>query len=263
MKSRQCNILATIFLLSVILQSCTKKEFLPDLKGSLVGYVYTFDEFRNLLNDHSGVIVTALGLNNTYKINTDKQGRFEFVNLPAGTYEIHFEKTGFGTLKQFGIKHLGGQPTVLGMSFNYGSYGSAFFLIEMPTTQIVNMQIVNDSLYCEFSFVKPKPDALSMNMYFSSVDNFEVESAMLKMGVWVIKKGTFYSTKINMIDFPFKAGEKVYFRGLTSPNYESGITLFDGRIITCIGYYFDYENNIMVYPSQGNKSAQYFFIFQE
>jgi hypothetical protein len=262
MKVKQ-SLLAVIFI-SVTFLGCSKKDgFLPDLEGNLVGYVYTFDEFRILLNDHSGVIVTALGLNNEYKVATDKEGRFEFVNLPAGTYEIHFEKTGFGTLKQFGIKHLGGQPTVLGMPFNQGSYGSAFFLIELPTTQIANMQIANDSLFCEFSFMKPEPDYLSMNMYFSSEDNFQIESAMLKMGVSVIKKGTLYSAKLNMSNFPFKSGEKVYFRGLTSPNYESGITLFDGRIIGGISYYFDYENNIMVYPSLGNKSAQYFFIFQE
>jgi hypothetical protein len=263
MNFKQFIIIITAFFLSANFMSCSKDELLPDLEGNLVGYIYTFDEFRNLLNDHSGVLITAFGVNKEYKVISDEEGRFEFVNLPAGTYEIHFEKSGFGTLKQFGIKHLGGEPTVLGMPFGHDSNGLAFFLIEVPTTGIDDLRIENDSVYCEFSFIKPEPDFLLVRLYFSSTDNFELQSAQFVIDLFIRKNGTIYTAKMKYNDFPFKVGEKVFFRGRTSPYYGSGITLFNGRVIVGIEYYFDYESNSMVYPSLGNKSAQYFFIVKE
>src|SRR5512133_2002246 len=101
MKSKQYTFDCILMCLTMILSSCTKTEIIPDLKGSLVGYVYTFDEFAksSVPEDNSGVTVTAFGMKK-YQALSDKNGRFEFSKLPAGTYELQFQKKGYGTLMQ-------------------------------------------------------------------------------------------------------------------------------------------------------------------
>ena len=102
-----------ILLICAVLSACHKVNLLPDLEGNMVGFVNTFDEFSNQLQDRSDVLVSAEG-SEGYTAYTDKAGRFEFIGLPNGTYELVFTKAGFDTLKRSGIKHLGGTPTILG-----------------------------------------------------------------------------------------------------------------------------------------------------
>jgi Carboxypeptidase regulatory-like domain len=264
MKSRQYIIVVTVLFLSVIFKNCTKNEFLPDLKGSLVGYVYTLDEFAQSLNDHSGVLITALGINEVYRVFSDMNGRFEFKNLPAGTYELHFEKAGFGTLKQFGIKHLGGEPTVLYMPFfPLDNSGAAFFIYEIPSTEITYLNIENDKVYCDCSFEKPQPEYLGLQLYFSLQDNFELESAQFIITSQLMQKMEVNYIGLMVALLPFKPGEKVYFRASVIPSQEFGITLFHGWYLYAIGSYYDYESNQTVYPALGKLSSQYSFIVPE
>lgn len=268
MKSRQYIIIATAFILSFIFQNCKKNEFLPDLKGSLVGYVYTFDEFSLPFSDHSRVMINATGKNEVYSTFSDKEGRFEFKNLPAGTYELQFEKNGFGTLKQFGIQHLGGEPTVLNMVFDHSIVGSAFFLYEVPATEITNIKIERNIISCECSFTKTPPDHIYIQLHLSLLDNFDPQS--LKPFVPYLrldKSGDSYSGELYYIEIydrhdglPFKPGEKVYFRACLSPDYNANVTINYNRILTGIDTYFDYENDRIVYPALGKESTQFSYI---
>jgi hypothetical protein len=263
MKLKQSiNLVSAFFLLSVLL-GCTKNEFIPDLKGSLVGYVYCLDEFSKPLNDNSQVTILAPGKNEVFRTVSDKNGRFEFENLPAGTYELHFVKPGFGTLKQYGIKHLGGEPTVLNLNFDYLTTSSAYFLFELPTTEVTYMKIENAMTYCECSFTKPVPEAIGLKIYFSLEENFDVQSApFIIQSQRLAKEGAGFRS-MQYYGLPFKPGEKVYFRASSCPHNLSGIYLFDKWYVYGISSYFDYENNRMVYPALGKISAQYSFIVPE
>lgn len=95
-------------LLPFVFHGCSKEDYLPGLTGKMVGHIYTFSQFGKLLDDHSQVKITAIGMDESYTVNSDQSGRFELTELPTGTYELHFEKSGFGVLKQFGVQHLGG-----------------------------------------------------------------------------------------------------------------------------------------------------------
>jgi hypothetical protein len=253
---------------SILIQDCKKDEFLPDLKGSLVGYVYTFDDFSQIKNDHSGVLILALGKNEIYRTFSDRNGRFEFKNLPAGTYELRFAKPGFGTLRQFDIKHLGGEPTVLNMVFDHSSNGSAFFLYELPDTKISDLNIKNDSIYCNCSFTGAQHESMYIQLFVSRQDNFDSKSAELILNnLNIAKKGDKYSGQLYYLTtferipgLPFKPGEKIYFRACASPFYASGITLFNHWYLFGIDSYFDYESNRVVYPALGKESAQYSYI---
>jgi hypothetical protein len=243
--------------LACFYQRCTKdgSDLLPD--GNIVGYVFTFNEFNELQDDHSGVNVFTEGEHKSYQTITDKQGRFELTDLPAGTYKLIFSKPGFGTLKQFGVKHLGGEPTVLGMPFGYS--GSAFFLFEIPTTKIEELRIIEDSLFCKFSFLKPVPDGLRVRLSFSLVDNFDLESADFTTLTYARKQGNDYSGKLSFYNSPFRNGDKVYFRGQIDAYTGGGITIFNSRIIGGILSYYDYDENRAVSPSLGSPSTQFSF----
>jgi hypothetical protein len=226
----------------------------------MVGYVFAFDEFSVELTDHSGVLVIALGKENAYRTFTDKNGRFEFDNLPAGTYELQFLKEGFGTLKQFGIQHLGGEPTIVDMNFINSSYTPTFLIYQIPTPEITNLKIENHTISCTCKFSKQEPDVIALYMYFSKVKDFELKDAQYVIPVQLLAK-----TGENYISQGFydaQPGDKLYFRACVRP-FPTNIVLFDRYYVLAIDSYFDYESNQTIYPFLGKVSAQYSFIYPE
>lgn len=258
MKARFILSFVITLVLSIPFFSCSKEELVPNLEGSLVGYVYTFDEFANLLDDHSNVQVTALGLDH-FTTLTDKKGRFEFQGLPAGTYELHFEKEGFGTLKQFGIQHLGGKPTTLGLSFNGATNSEAFFIYQMPTAEILSLSIANDTISGDFSFTGNEPEIFTLRVYFSNVEGFNVNEARFVTDVYLWKMNGIYKGKFYGLSTHFQSGEEVFYKACFY-NTKEAITNFVNRVIGGIDSYFDYPANTTIYPNLGDESAQYSFI---
>jgi hypothetical protein len=247
--------------LSIPFISCSKEELIPNLEGSLVGYVYTFDEFANLLDDHSNVKVTALGLNH-FSTRTDKKGRFEFKNLPTGTYELHFEKEGFGTLKQFGIQHLGGKPTTLGLSFSVSTNSEAFFIYQMPTAGIRNLSVYSDTITGNFTFSGNEPRVFILRIYCSTIEGFNTSNARFVTLAYLWRLNGTYKGEIYGLGNHFANKERVYYRACFY-NTLAAITEFDNRVIVGISDYFDYSANSMIYPNLGDESAEYSFIYEE
>jgi hypothetical protein len=241
--------------------SCNKDDmFLPDLKGSLVGYVCTFDEFGNLLQDHSGVTITAFG-HKHYGTTTDLAGRFEIKGLPAGTYELQIEKTGFGTMKQFGIKHLGGQPTILGLNPNNDYPSTAYFIYKMPTTQILDMHIENDTIYGSFSFTSQQPNSLDLILYFSTKKDFTVSDAEDFALRSLENSNGQYRGKLFAKGFiHFQPGDVVFTRGFIHAKAYS-VQIYEGFELEGIDTYYDFDSNQTVYPNSGDESEQFSFVF--
>lgn len=76
--------------------------------GTLSGNLAEYDEFSWPLPDSSGVSV-SLDLNGTpVSTTSDHSGNYYFHGLPAGTYNLTYQKTNFGTMKVFGISHTPG-----------------------------------------------------------------------------------------------------------------------------------------------------------
>ncbi len=253
-----------LFLLSpFIFLGCHKEDdYLPGLSGNMVGYIYTFDEFGNLLVDHSHVKVTAIGMDQTYSRHSDVTGRFELEEVPTGTFELHFEKEGFGVLKQFGVQHLGGKPTIL---LNNRSEEEAYFLYEMPASIIDHLKIVNDSMSCEFSFaIIPNPStSFLLKVFFSSSDHFTRHNAEYIEDVRIWQRDGNYWGKFYFNETPFSPGETVYYKacrftipGVIRPPYQNWN-------VYGVDTYFDYELNETIYPNLGDESEQYSFTFPE
>ena len=250
-----------VFLASGLLFSCTKEALVPDLEGSLTGYVYTFDEFANMLPDRSGVLVAARGLKG-YVTFTDQNGRFEFRNLPTGTYQLKFSKEGFGTLIQEGIKHLGGTPTTLGLSFAGSVNSSAFFIYQIPETEISDLRIENDTLRAEFRFFAPEPDRMNMLLYLSDKQGFTSDQARQAIFVYLRKKSGYYKGSMNYSQIAFGKGEKIYCRACIL-NRKNAVTEFGNRIVAAIDSYYDYDTYKTVYPNIGDESEEFSFINPE
>jgi len=256
MKFRKNTILYLFLLFPFFPLGCTEEEeYLPGLTGDAVGYVYLFDEFGNLLDDHSHVRITAIGTRKQYDTYTDSKGRFELKGLPTGTYELHFEKAGFGRLKQFGVKHLGGKPTLF----------ANYFLFKMPATTITNLTIENDTVYGEFLFIfQEQPYSLFLRIYFSTVPGFSRESTQYIMDRELRQYDGRYLRSINLEHAPFSPGEEVFimasiYTRRTSVKLDLGFSM----TISGIDTYFDYELNQTIYPNLSNVSDHFSFIFPE
>jgi hypothetical protein len=198
-----------------------------------------------------------------FSTRTDENGRFEFKDLPAGTYELSFEKEGFGILKQFGIQHLGGEPTTLGLNFEGSTNSSAFFIYQMPTSEIVSLSVENDTLTGVFSFTGTTvPDYVTLKIYYSSVRDFEITNAQLSTDLYIpLIKGE-YKSEIYDLNTKFTPGEEVFMKACVLYR-KAAITDFVYRVIIGVDSYFDYPANTIIYPNLGNESDQFSFIYQE
>jgi hypothetical protein len=255
MKAKSKHPFITALALTIIL-SCTNEIIVPDLEGSLVGFVYTHDEYGNVLENHDNVLVTALGTGR-FSTKTDRNGRFEFKGLPAGTYEINMEKEGFGTMKQFGVQHLGGKATLLGQGYyDYDLY--AFFMFQNPTSSITHLSIENDTLTAVLNFNGNDPSTVNFNLkvYFSGTGNFEINDAEYITQPYMISFQGNYKGVIDGLERKFGSGKQLA--------YKARIIIFGRGYhqtgIYGIDSYFDYSLNETVFPNLGPESNEYNYV---
>ncbi|MCK5135350.1 MAG: carboxypeptidase regulatory-like domain-containing protein [Bacteroidales bacterium] len=261
MRSHLLSLSVLILLLPAIYLGCSKDDYLPGLTGNMIGYIYTFDEFGSLLGDRSHVKITALGMDESYSTHSNSKGRFVLEDIPTGTYELHFEKEGFGVLKQFGVQHLGGKPTIL---LNNRSEEQAYILYEMPATIIDHLNIVNDSISCEFTFaIANPPSSFLLKAYFSSSDNFTRQNAAYIENVRIWQTDGKYWGKFYFNETPFSPGETVYYKACRFTANSVFRPPMQNWNVVGVDTYFDYELNETIYPNLGDESDEYSFIFPE
>jgi len=262
MRPRYTLLFLLIFLAPCMFKACSKDDFLPGLEGNMIGFVYTFDEFGNFLEDRSHVKVTAIGLDQSYSASSNFKGQFVLEEVPTGTYELHLKKEGYGTMKQFGVQHLGGKPTIL---LNNRDEEQAYFLYEMPASIIEDLNIVNDSITCRFTFaIIPDPStSFRLKVYFSRVDNFTRQNAEYIEDARIWRTDGKYWSRFKFYATPFSPGETVYYKACryTTPN--SIRPNYQNWNVSGVDTYFDYELNETIYPNLGDESDQYSFTFPE
>ncbi|MGQ1945470.1 carboxypeptidase-like regulatory domain-containing protein [Geofilum sp. OHC36d9] len=137
---RNSRILFFSFFILLINNACEKNVEYEKLSGQLVGYVQLFDNKRILLSDNSGVEITLEGSSSEIKVYTNESGQYVIDNLETGTYNILFNKDGYGQYKIYGKPFVGGnKPTTLGQRYLY----------QFIDCQIDNVQIteIEDAYY--------------------------------------------------------------------------------------------------------------------
>jgi hypothetical protein len=237
-----------------LLIACTKDVTVPDLKGSLVGYVYTFDEYGNRVNENQDVEIAAIAGPQHYNLRTDQTGRFEFKNLPSGTYDLEVEKEGFGMMKQYGIQHLGGKPTLL---------INAYFLYRPSAASITDLSIEDQdsgdrNLYATINFNGNHPEYVQVILYFSKNKGFDIASTTDMITVDVYPQDNLYKGFVPPMEVNFQAGETWYYRGIVTC---SAYGVHDrGAFLTGFSYYFDYPLNKTIYPNASVESSEFTFM---
>jgi hypothetical protein len=121
--------IATVFFVftTISFVACDQSDVSP-LSGDLIGRVGALmDEFGKLIADKSGYEVRLEGTIPELTATTDEDGKFSIVDLPAGTYNLVFSRSGFQTLKVFSYQFNGG---------NVPTYYEAPLLSQLSTTSI-------------------------------------------------------------------------------------------------------------------------------
>jgi len=173
------NIISWALLLTFI--SCTKEQGVPGVarsqgpagangKGSamdtasIIGSTIAYSEF-NQKTDPSGIIVTLVSGTQQHKDTTDANGNFLFPGIPTGTYDLTFQKTGYGTMKLFGLSHFGGgtsftraetvdllqipektAPKTLSLVSN--NFNFATFNLQLDTSSLTYVELEADIMVC-------------------------------------------------------------------------------------------------------------------
>lgn len=173
------NIINWVLLLTLI--SCTKEQGVPGVAGSqgpagangkgsstdtasITGNTTLYSEF-NQKTDPSGVIVTLAAGSQQHTDTTDANGNFVFPGIPTGTYDLTFQKPGYGTMKLFGLSHFGGGafPTRTGtidllqmpaktapktLSVVSNNFNLTTFNLQLDTSSLTYVELEADILVC-------------------------------------------------------------------------------------------------------------------
>lgn len=236
--------LSVILLLFLSVSISCKEKW----QGNLVGYIRSLDEFAEFNGDEEGFIVTAMG-QRYYTTYTDKDGRFEFSDLPTGTYEISIHKEGYCMMKEFSIRLLGGAPTIL----HVGSDGIIkYYLYRVPESTITELEVTGNVLNARISHPSVLPEKMKLRIYYSDIQGFngsEIRRTEIRS---LDKNGDLYSGVMDLTNFPFSAGQKIYVRARVL-NFQT----------TGLSSYYDPVSDQDVYPNQGALSEEFSFIFNQ
>jgi len=217
----------------IFLLGCDKNEENTLLEGNIVGFVNLIDETGNEVEDKSNVNVTIEGLSSS--VNTNEDGRFELSNVPAGTYNIIYNKTGYGSFKRFGFQFIGGNiPALL--------YETSLY--EQPKIDIQSLDIsFNDNIITiKGEITEQKYFAVKTFINDSSnvsYENYDYASVVYNNGNSEFTK---FVHNIFLSKTPYSQGDMVYLViYFINPNEEYS--------------YYDYEKEEYVYSSYKKSSS--------
>ena len=102
-----------LMLLYILISAGCSEEIISDtLTGKVIGRVFLYDKNRASISDRSGVSVTVEGSSPEITVHTDESGEYEIDYLSSGTYNLKYEKDGFGEYVILGYSFIGGsEPT--------------------------------------------------------------------------------------------------------------------------------------------------------
>jgi len=184
----------------------------PSLKGNIVGFVSLFDEIGTRYATSDGTTVTVEGSNPEIKATSNVDGKYELKDVPTGTYNLSFTRTGFGNFKRPSIVHIGGTaPTNLG---NNNLWETAKTTVTNIAVKIDGTNIIlsgkatpvmptgsSTTVQRRVRFFFGKDDKVSYLNYFDTFNQLLVPPG---------GDGTFSFTLTNANISKFKTGDKVF-----------------------------------------------------
>lgn len=96
------------FVFCILITGCGEEQiYKVGLRGSLIGYVNSYGNLA-VPAGLSDAEVTLEGTDPLVTRNTNSNGKFEVSDLQTGTYNLIFNKAGYGTFKILGYSFVGG-----------------------------------------------------------------------------------------------------------------------------------------------------------
>ena len=119
-----------IIILGLALMSllgCTKNEVItpdPATKANIIGSVNLYDD-RTTEVENSGMKIIVEGITPELSTTTDANGDFTLQDVPFGTYNLTFDKTGYGTFRYLNLVHSNtGSSTIIPTTFSLGQFST-------------------------------------------------------------------------------------------------------------------------------------------
>ncbi len=200
-----------LLLLLVFIVSCSSNEDqpVPQVTGKISGELRLTDEFGFEEPDHSYMMITANNTNGTHSL---ADGKFQINGLLAGTYNLVFQKAGYGTFKKFNIILPAGAS---GIQLNGIEY-----LGKISTTAISALAInfnSNDSTYsigCTLAPVPTVANPRAFRLFFGKNNTINHQNYFFTpANTWVATTASGLITGFPREQFytnGFAAGETVY-----------------------------------------------------
>ena len=202
-------VLTLVILTIALATSCNKnknEDPQPDILYNISGSVNLYDEGVTQV-DSDGMTVSIVDANPAKTSTTDVEGKFSLEEVEKGTYDLVFEKSGYGTYKVFGVDHNMDEPTFL---TNTPSLG------QKSTTSIKAIQIfsaidevtISATLDQDASIGNPR----YIRVLFSSESNISPENYDAFSGVLQreINPAEIAYSKQDLLDLGFTSGQTVY-----------------------------------------------------
>jgi hypothetical protein len=198
--------------------SCSNENETPLIptKGTLIGNIQTFDDKLVSTNDAGGVTVTASNLTGqTFTATTNNTGRYTFNDLPYDNYQFEISKSGYGTLKIFGISNVYTKDVTSTLVKNI-PFG------KISTTKVTGLTfseyLLNDEVGVSFYYnLSPVPTSSNKAFVryflgpFADVSNTKFTARSEVFSFSSLSANTGF-TKEKLLEMGFTVGQTVYVR---------------------------------------------------
>jgi hypothetical protein len=198
MKTLKTLILSGILIFFI---GCDKNKDNTFLTGNIVGFVKLIDEVGNEVEDKSGVTVSFEEL--PHSATSNEIGRFELTNVPAGTYNLIFNKPGYSSNKIFSYQFIGG---------NIPANPRTRTLYELPRIEIKSLDISFNNNTIDISGSITETSKYLFRTYINDSSNVSELNYDYKSNKqsYCCSPATSISQRINLEDTPYSLGDKVY-----------------------------------------------------
>jgi hypothetical protein len=225
--------------------------------SAITGFVALYDQYGFQGSSNAGVVISTLNKDTPVTATTDSLGKFSLPPLPPGNYDLHFNKTGYDSLKVF-VQHSGGdEPKFIGdvrleehvtTHITSETFGFTPLLFFNDTILLVNLTFNGPpstfKTLHHFSFYfSHSKNVSSQNYDYMELGNNEATTTNTYQLQFIIEN----LTASGRVYLP---GDTVYLKTFVSPVPQSATTWFDYTTYKAIAYPYlgDSLVNYFVWP---------------
>lgn len=198
-----------LFVFMIAIAGCKENGILnTTAKGNIIGSLNLYDEGTAQISK-DGMTVSVDGSNPEISAVTNTSGSFVLSNVPLGTYNITFNKNGFGAFKKIGVVHSNTSSTIVSPSPSLG---------QISTTRINNLSKSSANNIVTLTIrTLPAPSNQTpryIRIFYSNSADVSFDNYRQYSGVYSHRSNPadLEITKTDFNEMGFSSGETVYAR---------------------------------------------------